>query len=177
MTYNFSSTSLSLLKDRPALKEYSPIIELLATEKQFFILRKQKILMDGFWLYPIYSYKKKNFKEFISESKIVKDQVPVQYMAKPVSVKSIDRKSIIKLDSNFGWNLDHVLDYMGGRAQIYIIFLRIYRLEKAVYINEQKGVNFVKVNVSSKSNLKPVLTDKEFSQSLKSIERIIKNDK
>jgi hypothetical protein len=159
-----------------ALKEYSPIIELLSSGKQIFLIRKQKITMDSFWLYPLYSYKKTNFKDLDTKIKNNENKISIYCMAKPVMVKEIDRETIIKLDNNFGWNLNHVLNYMGGRENIWIIIVRVYKLDKPININHENGVNFVKIRVSPDGKLRPVLSDKEFKKKLNKIEVIIEND-
>ena len=163
------------------LKEWNAIVEALGHGKQTILIRKYKTNLKEFLLYPTVSYTNENdylksfqekhhsFVEKYSFPHKEGEKTEIKYFA--TVEKILERPPRIIPSENFYiWRRGHVKSYLNGK-NAYIWVLRVYRLKKPYMADLAYGPG-VYANLKERVSLKgaePVLTDKEFSETLEKL--------
>lgn len=165
------------------LKEWNATIEALGQGKQTILIRHYGTTFENFLLYPTVSYANKDnyldgfqpkYQSFVKENSLpdkMDDKTAIKYYA---TVEQIIEKSpsrIGSLKNEYIWTSEHVKNYLNGKkAKIWV--LRVYELKEPYMAEPTPGaIKYanLKEQVSLKG-IKPVLSDSEFSKTLKKIQ-------
>lgn len=158
------------------LNDWNATVEALGLGKQTILIRKTGTTLKEFLLYPTVSYANKDdyldsFKE--SEKEFVKKytlpdadgkKYEVKYYATVEDVFETPVSRIGKFNNYHIWTKKHVSGYFNtSKANIWL--LRVYKLDKPVYLGRTRGMVFANTDKEVELNYsKPVISDKKFDK-------------
>jgi len=163
------------------LKEWNATIEALGHGKQTILIRTYRTNLKEFLLYPTVSYALKDdylksFQEkyhpFIEKYSLPHkegEKTEIKYFATLEEIQERPPRRIPSEDF-YIWTRDHVKSYLNGR-KAYIWVLRVYRLKEPYMADPTPGA-IIYANLKEQVSLEgaePVLTDKEFSETLEKL--------
>jgi len=168
-------------KTNKCLKEWNTTIEALGQGKQTILIRNYKTNINEFLLYPTVSYASKDdyldsfekkFRHFVMENalpKIENRKTEVKYFANLEKVCEKSANRIGSLNKYHIWTNEHVKSYLGNN-KAYVWILRVYKLKNPVMVERTRGIKFANLHEKvSLEGIKPVLSNKEFSEILDEI--------
>lgn len=174
---------VKIKKSNKSLKEWNAIIEALGQGKQSIIIRKYNPAHKGLFLYPTFSYAKKDiFKMFKGECidfvdnnllpKIEKNKVEIKYLAKIDNVIDVDPLVVKKFNNYHIWAEKHVKDYV-GRKKAKIWVLRVYKMNKPFMAKPNRGLLYANLTQDlDLDNSEPVLSDEKFYSLLNELQKL-----
>jgi hypothetical protein len=164
------------------LKEWNATVEALGHGKQTILIRTYKTNLKEFLLYPTVSYVNKDnylesfqkkYQSFVGENALPKkdnENTEIKYYAKLEKIIEQSSLRIGVLRYFYMWTPEHVKSYLKGqKAQIWA--LRVYKLKEPFMAEPTPGATRyanLKKEVSLEG-IKPVLSDEEFSKTIKAI--------
>jgi hypothetical protein len=172
-----------MVKTNQCVKEWKATVEALGTGKQTIFIRVYPTNKNGFLLYPTKNYRKndnyingfkKEYQDFVEyHTNKGEDGIEIKYYANCVNVINVPINKISELDKFYIWTKDHVESYLNKR-KAYVWLLRVYELEDPVTVNIASGQIYAIVNKNvDLTNMKPVLSDKEFNETVEKIKKIV----
>lgn len=162
---------------KKSLKEWNAVIEALGHGKQSLLVRKNKTLIDEFFLYPTVSYALKDdyldhfqdrYKDFVVDNSlplIVNNKVEIKYLAKVEEIKKVSTKKMVSLSNHYIWTTDHVKNYLDNKNG-YIWLLRVYELDEPfMAYTKPQAITFGLLTKDYPTNYsKPVLNESDFNK-------------
>ena len=169
-------------KINKCLKEWNSTIEALGHGKQIVLIRTYKTTLKEFLLYPTVSYvNKDNYLEsfqnkhrsFVKENALPKKEdgkVEIKYYVTLEKIAEKSAQSASRLKKFYIWTPEHVKSYLKGK-KAYIWVLRVYKLKKPFMAEPTPGaIRYANLKKEiSLEGIKPVLSDAEFTKTIKSI--------
>ena len=157
------------------LKEWNATIEALGNGYQTILIRTYTTKKKDFLLYPTsnYTYTKGYIKNFQDRyhSFIEKNALPnkeekktqIKYFASVEDIMTIYPSRINSIKDHIIWDTTHVKRYLRGKKG-FLWLLRIYKLNEPHMADPTPGaIRYANLNEKVQiSNLKPILSDKEF---------------
>lgn len=169
-------------KINKCLKEWNATVEALGQGKQTVLIRTYKTTLKEFLLYPTVSYANKDdyldsfqkkHQSFVEENALPKkdkDKVEIKYYATLEKIAEKSAQSASRLQKFYIWTPEHVKSYLKGQ-KAYVWALRVYELKKPFMAEPTPGaIRYANLKEEmSLKGIKPVLTDAEFSKTIKSL--------
>ncbi len=171
-----------MVKTNQCVKEWKATIEALGQGKQNIFIRVYPTNKPGFLLYPTTNYIakdaylqgfKKDHQDFVEANSKSGEGVEIKYYADCVDVKELPQNKISKLNQFHIWTDKHVKSYINGR-NAYVWILKVYELKEPVTVPMATGQIYARINKDvDLSDMRPVLSQKEFKRNLEKIRNAI----